>query len=306
MEDSPAADVPLPQVDTSRPHSARMYDYYLGGKNHFAADRELADKVLAGMPSVRTSARENRAFLGRTVRYLAGEAGIRQFLDIGTGLPTSNNVHEVAQAVVPSARVVYVDNDPLVLTHARALLTSSPEGRTAYVHADLRDPESILASPGLRDVLDLSQPVALILVSILHFIPDEDRPKEILATLLGALPAGSYLVATHITTEYDPEGWARIQRQYAGGGIAGQTRDSGEFARLAFSDLDLVPPGVVPLPEWRPDRPGPHPLPAEVSVVGGVGRKRLRADARKRITPASWATTTLTDILADVARRQGP
>jgi hypothetical protein len=274
VEDSLVAGAPVPQVDISRPHSARMYDYYLGGKDHFAADRELADKVLAGMPSVRTSARENRAFLGRTVRFLAGEAGIRQFLDIGTGLPTSNNVHDVAQAVESSARVVYVDNDPLVLAHARALLTSSPQGRTAYVQADLRDPESILASPGLHETLDLSQPVALILVSILHFIPDEDRPAEILATLLGALPAGSYLVASHITTEYDPEGWARIQRQYAGGGIPGQARDSGEFARLAFSGLDLVPPGVVPVSEWRPDTPGPHPVPAEVSVVGGVARKQ--------------------------------
>jgi hypothetical protein len=210
------------QVDVSRPHSARMYDYYLGGKNHFAADRELAEKVLASMPSVRTAARENRAFLGRAVRFLAAEAGIRQFLDIGTGLPTSNNVHEVAQSVEPSARVVYADNDPLVLTHARALLASSPQGRTAYVQADLRDPESILGSPRLRDVLDLSKPVALMLVGVLHFIPDEDRPAEILATLIGALPAGSYLVASHTTTEYDPEGWARIQRQYAGGGIPGQ------------------------------------------------------------------------------------
>jgi hypothetical protein len=251
-----------------------MYDYYLGGKDHFAADRELAEQVLAGMPSVRTAARENRAFLGRAVRFLAGEAGIGQFLDIGTGLPTSSNVHEVAQAAEPSARVVYADNDPLVLAHARALLTSSPQGRTAYIQADLRDPGSILASPVLREVLDLSQPVALMLVGVLHFIPDGDRPAEILATLLGAVPTGSYLVASHTTTEYDPEGWARIQRQYASGGIPGQARDSGEFARLAFSGLDLMPPGVVPVSEWRPDKPGPHPLPAEVSVVGGVARKQ--------------------------------
>jgi hypothetical protein len=274
VEDSPVAEVLVPQVDVSRPHSARMYDYYLGGKDHFAADRELAEKVLAGMPSVRTAARENRAFLGRAVRFLAAEAGIRQFLDIGTGLPTSNNVHEVAQSVEPSARVVYADNDPLVLTHAWALLTSSPQGRTAYVQADLRDPESILASPRLREVLDLSQPVALILAGVLHFIPDEDRPAEIIATFLGSLAAGSYLVASHTTTEYDPEGWARIQRQYAGRGIPGQARDSDEFARLAFSGLDLVPPGVVIVSEWRPDKPGPHPPPAEVSVCGGVARKQ--------------------------------
>jgi hypothetical protein len=272
-EDSQVAVHPVPQVDVSRPQAARVYDYYLGGKNHFAADRELANKVLAVMPSVRVAARENRAFLGRAVRFLAGEAGIRQFLDIGTGLPTSGSVHEIAQAVAPSARVVYADNDPLVLAHARALLTSSPEGRTAYIHADLRDPESILASSTVREVLDFSQPIALILVAILHFIPDEAGPAQILATLLEALPAGSYLVATHGTTEdSSPEERARVEAAYASGGIAGQVRDSGEFARLAFSGLDLVPPGVVLVSEWRPDTPGPHPTPAEVSVYGGGAR----------------------------------
>jgi hypothetical protein len=154
-----------PGIDTSKQHSARMYDYYLGGKNHFAADREAAEKALAAVPTARTGARENRAFLGRAVRYLAAEAGIRQFLDIGTGLPTSNPVHEVAQSVAPSARIVYVDNDLLVLAHARALLTSSPQGRTAYIQADLREPEAILADPVTREVLDFSQPVALMLVS---------------------------------------------------------------------------------------------------------------------------------------------
>jgi hypothetical protein len=145
VQDSPVAGAPPPGIDVSRPHTARMYDYYLGGENHYPADRELADKVLASMPAARTAARENRAFMGRAVRFLAEEIGLRQFLDIGTGLPTSNSVHEVAQAVAPSARVVYADNDPLVLAHARALLTSSPAGRTAYLQADLRDPESILA-----------------------------------------------------------------------------------------------------------------------------------------------------------------
>jgi SAM-dependent methyltransferase len=256
------------------PSPARMYSYFLGGKDHYPADREAAEQVIALSPEVRLFARHNRAFLRRVVRYLVTECGIGQFLDIGTGLPTSDNVHEVAQSVEPSARVVYADNDPLVLTHARALLANSPQGRTAYVQADLRDPESILGSPRLRDVLDLSKPVALMLVGVLHFIPDEDRPAEILATLIGALPAGSYLVASHTTTEYDPEGWARIQRQYAGGGIPGQVRDSGDFARLAFSGLDLVPPGVVLVSEWRPDKPGPHPVPAEVSVCGGVARKQ--------------------------------
>ena len=159
------SDMPL-ELDTSRPHAARMYDYLLGGKNHFAADRETAEKLLVSMPSARTGPRENRAFMGRAVRYLAEEAGIRQFLDIGTGLPTTNAVHEVAQAVAPSSRVVYADNDPLVLAHARALLTSSPEGRTAYLHADLRDPKAILNDAATRKVLDFGQPIALLLVAV--------------------------------------------------------------------------------------------------------------------------------------------
>src|SRR6201996_1517920 len=183
-------------IDTSRPHPARPYDYFLGGKNNFAADREVADKVLAGWPAIRVGVRENRKFLARVVRYLAGDAGIRQFLDIGTGLPTADNVHEVAQSVAPSARVVYADNDPLVLAHARALLTSSPEGRTAYIHADLRDPASILSDPAVQQVLDLGRPVALMLVAVLHFVPDEFEPARVLRTLTDALPSGSYVVAS--------------------------------------------------------------------------------------------------------------
>jgi hypothetical protein len=264
---------PVPQVDTSRPHSARMYDYYLGGKNHFAADRETADKVLASTPMARTSARENRAFLGRAVRFLVAEAGIRQFLDIGTGLPTTNNVHEVAQAIDPTVRVVYADNDPMVLAHARALLTSSPEGRTAYIPADLRDPGAILASPVLREVLDLGQPVALMLIAVLHFIPDEDEPGKVISTLLDALPPGSYLAASHTTAEHDRERWASLEEGYRRGGIRGQLRDSSEFARLAFTGLQLVPPGVTLVSEWRSERNGPAPRPAEVSVYGGVARK---------------------------------
>src|SRR3984957_6315170 len=163
-----------PEIDTSRPHTARIYDYFLGGENHFAADREVAEKSLASVPSGRTGAREQRAFLGRSVRYLAAEAGIRQVLDIGTGLPTTKNVHEVAQAVAPAARVVYVDNDPLVLAHARALLNSDPAGRTAYIHADLREPGKILDDPEVREVLDLGQPTALVMLATLHLIQDDD------------------------------------------------------------------------------------------------------------------------------------
>jgi len=273
VEDSPAAEAPVQEVDTSRPHSARMYDYFLGGKNHFAADREVAKKVLATTPMARTSARENRAFLGRAVRFLASEAGIRQFLDIGTGLPTTNNVHEVAQAVAPTSRVVYADNDPMVLAHARALLTSSPEGRTAYIQADLRHPASILASPVLQEVLDFSKPVALMLIAVLHFIPDEDKPGEIIAALLDALPPGSYLAASHTTSEHDRERWASLEEAYRSGGIQGQLRDSDEFARLAFTGLQLVPPGVTLVSEWRPEGTALRPSPAEVSVYGGVARK---------------------------------
>jgi hypothetical protein len=263
----------IPEIDTSKPHSARMYDYFLGGKNHFAADREAAAKVLRNSPSVRVAARENRAFLGRAIRYLTAEAGIRQFLDIGTGLPTTNNVHNVAQAAAPSSRVVYADNDPLVLAHARALLTSAPEGRTAYIHADMRDPAAILSDPVTRDVLDFGQPIGLVMVAILHFVQDEDKPGQILATLLDALPPGSYLAASHLTMEHDPAATAAGQRAMRGAGITMQKRDSDEFARLAFSGLELVPPGVVLVSEWRPADAGPRPTPAEVNCYGGVARK---------------------------------
>jgi S-adenosyl methyltransferase len=210
---------------------------------------------------------------GRAVGYLAGDSGVRQFLDIGTGLPTADNVHEVAQAIVPSARVVYVDNDPLVLAHARALLTSSEEGRTAYIHADLRSPAEILSSPVVREVLDFSQPVALVLVGILHFLADKDEPERIIDTLLDALPPGSYLTASHLNPEHDPVGVAARVRAYQAGGVTVQARDSSEFAALAFRDLELVPPGVVSVSEWRPESPGPRPTPAEVSCYGGVARK---------------------------------
>jgi hypothetical protein len=269
---SPADSVP--GIDVSKPHPARMYDYYIGGKNHFAADRLVADKALASWPAGRIGLRENRAFLGRAVRYLAAEAGIRQFLDLGSGLPATNNVHEVAQQVCPSARVVYVDNDPLVLAHARALLTPvSSEGRTAYVQADVRDPAAILSSPTVRSVLDFSQPIALMLVAVLHFLPDEDKPSEVVETLLGALPSGSYLAASHTTLEHDPVGVGGGQQAYLDAGLMMHARDADEFADLVFGGLEMVPPGVVLVSEWRRDTPGPLPTPAEVSCYGGVARK---------------------------------
>ncbi len=274
MTDLTADELPVPEIDTSRPHPARMYDYYIGGKNHFAADRELADEALAHWPAGRIGLRENRRFLGRAVRYLAGEAGIRQFLDIGSGLPTSANVHEIAQAVDPSCRVVYVDSDPMVLAHARALLASAPEGRTAYIQADLKSPLDILSSPVVQSVIDFDQPVALMLIAVLHFLHDEDKPEAVLKTLLDALPSGSYLAASHLTSEHEPEGLLAGQRIYRKAGIQMQTRDADEFASLAFSGLELVPPGVVLVSEWRPDSKAPRPTAAEVSCYGGVARKR--------------------------------
>jgi hypothetical protein len=260
------------EIDTSRPHPARVYDYFLGGKNNFAADRAVATKVIEGWPAIRIGVRENRQFLARVVRYLAGEAGVRQFLDIGTGLPTANSVHEVAQAVTPTAHIVYVDNDPLVLAHARALLTSSPEGRTAYIHADLRDPAAILNDPMTREVLDFDQPIAVMLLAILHMIPDDENPAEIVKTLVDALPPGSYLVASHITGEHSADA-AGGEGRFQEANMSAQWRDSDVFARLAFDGLELVSPGVVLTSEWRNDAPGPRPTPADVSAYGGVGRK---------------------------------
>ena len=262
------------EIDTSRPHAARVYDYYLGGKNHFAADRETAEKVLQAWPHARVSAREQRKFLGRAVRYLTEEAGIRQFLDIGAGLPTTDNVHEIAQQSAPAARVVYVDNDPLVLAHARALLTSNPEGRAGYVHADLREPASILGDRVTRDVIDFTKPVALVLVGVLHLLQDEDNPAAIIAALMDALPPGSYLAASHLTAEYDEAGLGAGERTFRGAGMRGKLRDSADFARLAFTGLDLVPPGLVLVSEWRTDDAGPVPQAAEVSCFGAVARKQ--------------------------------
>jgi hypothetical protein len=263
-----------PEIDTSRAHPARIYDYALGGKNNFAADREVGDKVFASWSGARIAARENRTFLGRAVRYLVAEEGIRQFLDIGTGLPTGNSVHEVAQRIRTSSRVVYADNDPLVLAHARALLTSAPEGRTAYIQEDLRNPEAILIHPVTREVLDFTQPVALMLVAILHFINDDDNPAEIVAALLDALPPGSYLVASHLTGEHDPAAQTSTERAYRGASMPAQWRNSDVFAEMAFAGLELVPPGVVLVSEWRPDDNGPRPAPHEVNFYGGVARKR--------------------------------
>ncbi|HVT66852.1 MAG TPA: SAM-dependent methyltransferase [Trebonia sp.] len=265
----------MPEIDTSRAHPARMYDYLLGGKNHFEADRAAIRALQEAVPNARTGARENRAFLGRAVKYLATEAGVRQFLDIGSGLPTANNVHEVAQSVAPESRVVYVDNDPIVMAHARALLTSHPAGRTAYVQADLHDPGSILNHPSVRETLDFGEPVALMLVAVLHFFPDDEDPAGIVSSLIDALPPGSYLVASQTTTDFHDEtkaadGIQAVQRA----GVPFRSRTAAEFADLFLTGVKLVPPGLVPVSEWRPEQePGLIPLPAEVGYLGAVARK---------------------------------
>src|SRR5262245_19335690 len=259
-----------PRIDTSVPHPARRYDYWLGGKDNFAADRESGDAIAAKFPAIRIAVVENRRFLRRAVTFLAQEAGIRQFLDIRTGLPTANNTHEVAQALVPKSRIAYVDNDPLVLVHARALLTSSPEGATTYVDADLRDPDAILHSAQLRQTLDFTEPVGLMLLAILHFLPEEADPYSIVARLISELPAGSYLVAAHATSDYlPPELVADIA---AGRHGEGRLRTKEEFTRF-FDGLELVPPGIVPVAEWRAGgEPQPRPSAAETGMYAAAGR----------------------------------
>src|ERR1700727_665463 len=191
-----------PEINTNAAHSARVYNYWLGGKDNFAADRALGDAIIKAVPSTVLGARAHRASLRRAGRYLDTDAGSRQFLDIGTGIPTADNTHEVAQAIAPDSRVLYVDNDPIVLAHARALMTSHPGGSTAFIHADLRDPDKILNEPALRATLDLGRPVGLMLIAVLHFLTGEDNPRGIVSTLLDALPSGSYLAITHLTADF--------------------------------------------------------------------------------------------------------
>ena len=263
-----------PEIDTTKPHSARMYDFYLGGKDNFAADRAAAEQAIAAWPSILVAARENRAFVGRAVRYLTAEAGISQFLDIGSGLPGVGNVHDVAQSVIRSAHVVYVDNDPIVLAHARALLVSTPEGKCAYIQADLREPEKILADPVVRETLDFGRPIALILAAVLPFVPDEAGPVQIVKTLVDALPSGSYVVASHGGTDYVPEHVRQgLGRAYSKGATRATSRDAREFADLVFSGLELVPPGVIVTSEWRPEANAYLPPRSSVGSSAAVGRK---------------------------------
>jgi hypothetical protein len=257
-------------IDASVPHSARIWNYWLGGKDNYPVDREAGDQFSQVFPNIVAVTRASRAFLTRAVEYLARDAQIQQFLDIGTGLPTADNTHEVAQRVAPASRIVYVDNDPVVLAHARALLTSTGEGRTAYIDADLHDPDKILE--GAAQTLDFTQPVALMLMGILGHVIDDDEARSIGKRLLDALPSGSYL-ALYDGTDTDKAG-VEAQEEYNKSGADPYRLRSPEQIAGFFDGLDLVEPGVVSPPQWRPDPAAPNgDLPMEVDAVGGVGRK---------------------------------
>jgi SAM-dependent methyltransferase len=261
-------------VDTTVPSAARVYDYWLGGHDNFAVDRAAALAVSEVAPEARLMAVENRGFLRRAVRYLAAEAGITQFLDIGTGLPTQGNVHQVAQAVSPAARVVYVDNDPMVLAHSRALKTG---GNTVVIEADLRDPRAILDHPGTRELIDFGQPLVVLLVAVLHFIGDDDDPPAIVAAIRDALPPGSYLVLSHVTGDIRRESAVHAAVHYKRVASGATLRSREEIVRF-FDGLELMEPGVVQVPYWRPDEPVPADA-GKVWIFGGVGRKPVLAAA---------------------------
>jgi len=249
-KDAPDTSAGSSSFDTSVAHPARVYDYLLGGKDNYEADREAAEGIIAISPNVLTSVRANRAFLRRAVQYLAGEAGIRQFLDIGTGLPTAENTHQVAQGIAAESRVVYVDNDPIVLAHARALLTSAPQGATAYISADLRDTGEILQEAGRT--LDFSEPVAVMLLCVMQYVPDSAGPRQIVSRLMDAVPPGSYLTMSDTTRDIQTEQMIAGAAQYNArlGPNVFTPRTRAEFTAF-FDGLDMVDPGLVPLPQWR-------------------------------------------------------
>jgi hypothetical protein len=259
-----------PKLDTSIPHNARVWNYWLGGKDHFESDRTIGDQIKQFFPDIVGIARESRKFHIRAVTFLAGEAGIRQFLDVGTGLPTANNTHEVAQRIAPSSRIVYVDNDPLVLVHARALLTSSPEGVTDYIEADVRDPAKILAEAA--QTLDMSEPIGLMMLGILGNVVDYDEARSIVGQFVDAMPAGSYVVINDGTNVINPEGRNAATKASIEAGTPYISRSPQEIAGY-FEGLDLIEPGVVSSPRWRPDLADGADLPAEVDVFCGVAKR---------------------------------
>ncbi|MFF9087756.1 SAM-dependent methyltransferase [Streptomyces sp. NPDC014991] len=256
----------IQHIDTTRPHPARVYDWFLGGKDNYPVDEELARRITAIDGGAPKAARANRAFMRRTTRALAAEAGIRQFLDIGTGIPTEPNLHQIAQSVTPDARVVYVDNDPIVLAHAHALLRGTPAGVTEYVQADARDPHTILEQAGR--VLDFDRPVALSLIALLHFIADEDGAHDLVAALVDVLAPGSFLVLSNMTADFDPENVRTGIAAYAAGGVTLVARSHAEVGAF-FRGLDLLEPGIVSVAEWRPEEEPQE----RISLYGGVARK---------------------------------
>jgi hypothetical protein len=257
-------------LDTGIAHIARVYNYWLGGKDHFAADRAAGDEALEAFPGLISSVRANRAFMARTVRYLAGELGIRQFLDIGTGIPSPDNTHEVAQSIAPGSRVVYIDNDPMVLAHARALLRSAPQGATAYIDADLRDTGKILAESART--LDFSEPVAVMLVAVLHLIRDEDRPADIIARLMAAVPPGSTLTISHVPNDMHTGHMSAMSDTLNRLLSQPSTYRSRPEVTGFLGGLELVPPGVVPIQEWRPATQ--EEANAVAAMWGGVAIKK--------------------------------
>ena len=264
---------PAERIDTENAHSARIYDYIIGGKDYYPADKEAGDAMSREWPALPVHMRANRDFMNRAVRYLAEEKGIRQFLDIGTGIPTSPNLHEIAQSVAPDARVVYVDNDPIVLTLSQGLLASTPEGKTAYVEADMLDPAGILAAPELRDTLDLSRPVALTVIAIVHFVLDEDDAVGIVNRLLEPLPSGSYLAMSIGTADFAPEEVGRVSREYAARNMPMRLRTEAEADEF-FAGLELVEPGVVQVHKWHPDGTSTEEIRDEdIAMYGAVALK---------------------------------
>jgi len=256
-------------IDTSVAHSARVHDYWLGGKDNFAADRAAGDAVIQAYPGIVASVRANRAFLARVVRFLAAESGIRQFLDIGTGIPAANNTHEIAQSVASGCRVVYVDYDPVVLLHAQALLTSSAQGALDYIDADLRDPQKILAQAART--LDFSRPVAVMLIAIMHLIGDQDDPDGIIRQLMAAVPAGSYLALSQVASDIEAEQMAEAARRYNRLARENQSHRSHAEVMRFFDGLELLEPGLVPVQRWRPT--SAIEAEAHSAMWGGVGRK---------------------------------
>jgi hypothetical protein len=258
-----------PRIDTSVAHPARRYNYWLGGKDHFQADRDSGDAIAAAFPSIRIAALANRAFMGRAVQLLT-RLGVRQFLDIGTGIPAPGNTHEIAQSLAPDSNVVYVDNDPIVMSHARALLTGAGPGCTEYIEADLRDWQEILADPRLTTTIDLSRPVGLLLVAILHFLPDDDDPYGIVTGLMSRLVPGSYLVLSHGTMDFAPPGNVLVSDSRRHGSI--WPRTYAEVDRFV-GRMEPLEPGIISVADWRADDEGPGPTPAEIGIYGVVARK---------------------------------